>query len=35
MKHNNGIWFGADELVTEEAEQRRDNNETMNEDDYV
>ena len=28
--------FGADELViTEEAEQRRDNNETMNEDGYV
>ena len=35
MIHNSGVCYGADELVSKEAEQRRANNETMTEDDYV
>ena len=35
MVHNSGVCYGADELVSEEAVQRRANNETMTEDDYV
>ena len=35
MKYNSKVCYGADELVSREAEQRREGGETLTEDDYV